>query len=39
VYISKTAQLQENYTAKEIKHELMTMQCNKLNALQKFKQY
>jgi len=27
-----------NYTTVEIKHEIMTMQCNKLKALQKFKQ-
>jgi len=36
----KTTQLQKNYTTTEIKHEITTMQCNKLNALglQKFKQ-
>jgi len=28
----------KEYTSTEIKHEIMTLQCNKLNALQKFKQ-
>jgi len=30
--------LQENYTTAEKKHDIMTMQCNNLNALQKCKQ-
>jgi len=34
----KTTQLQENYTTTERKHEIMTLQCHKLNASQKFKQ-
>jgi len=32
----KTTPLQENYTTTEIKHEIMTLQCNKLNTLQQF---
>ena len=28
----------KDYTTTEVKHEIMTTQCNKLNALRKFKQ-